>query len=98
MDKRMKLVSNIGTTLVERKGKTELIANSFGIEYKNTSNLDCEFHRSCVSLYTNLSSMTGDEPVIVADIHGDIFEAQKDQNVIKVLANSTLIILHVHSK
>ena len=72
VDKKVKLVLNIGTLMSEKKGKTELIANVFGIDYKNCSFLECDFHIGCVSFYTNLSSMTAEQSVIIADIHGEI--------------------------
>ena len=70
IDKKVKLVVNAGTAMSERKGKTELIANALGVDYKHCSFLECDFHIGCVSFYTNLSSMTADQPVIIADIHG----------------------------
>lgn len=70
IDKKVKLIINTGTPMSEKKGKTELITNVFGIEYKNCSFLECDFHIGCVSFYTNLSSMTAEQSVIIADIHG----------------------------
>lgn len=82
----------------EKKGKTELIANVFGIDYKNCSFLECDFHIGCVSFYTNLSSMTAEQSVIIADIHGEINQNLQEESIRKILTNAGLIILQAHTR
>ena len=98
IDKQAKLVLTAGTAMSEKKGKTELISNILGIDYKHCSFLECDFHVGCMSLYTNLSNMTADQSVIVGDIHGDINENLKEEIMKKIFANASLVILHIHAK
>ena len=68
------------------------------MDYKHCSFLECDFHVGCVSFYTNLSSMTAEQSVIVADIHGEIISNLEEEDIQRIFANASLVIIHIHNK
>lgn len=50
-----------------------------------------------MSFYTNLGSMADSETFAIADLHGNIMDALKEDSVRKLADNANMIILHVDS-
>lgn len=42
--------------------------------------------------------MTAEQSVIIADIHGEIMSNLEEENIQRIFANASLVILHIHSK